>query len=108
MLLFFVAVVFVVLLLLSMPIVFSLAVAGIVGLWLGGYPMQQLPPGKRHQAFHAAVERLERERAFSLRRVQLHRRDEPREILVAGSRRDEDGEGESVDLVRWRSRDRAW
>ena len=39
--------------------------------------MQQLPPGKRHQAFHAAVERLERERAFSLRRVQLHRRDEP-------------------------------
>jgi tripartite ATP-independent transporter DctM subunit len=28
--------------LLSMPIVFSLAVAGIAGLWLGGYPMQQL------------------------------------------------------------------
>src|SRR2546423_1054985 len=43
MLLFFVAIIFVVLLLLSMPIVFSLAVAGIVGLWLGGYPMQQLP-----------------------------------------------------------------
>src|ERR1700730_6450850 len=43
MLLFFVAVIFVVLLLLSMPIVFSLAVAGIAGLWLGGYPMQQLP-----------------------------------------------------------------
>src|SRR3989440_7081501 len=42
MLLFFVAVIFVVLLLLSMPIVFSLAVAGIAGLWLGGYPMQQL------------------------------------------------------------------
>src|SRR5437773_10229027 len=26
-----------------MPIVFALAVAGIAGLWLGGYPMQQLP-----------------------------------------------------------------
>jgi C4-dicarboxylate transporter DctM subunit len=26
-----------------MPIVFSLAAAGVVGLWIGGYPMQQLP-----------------------------------------------------------------
>ena len=43
MLLLSVAAVFVVLLLLSMPIVFSLAVAGVTGLWLGGYPMQQLP-----------------------------------------------------------------
>jgi C4-dicarboxylate transporter DctM subunit len=43
MLLLTVAVVFVVLILLSMPIVFALGVAGIVGLWLGGYPMQQLP-----------------------------------------------------------------
>src|SRR4029450_5931619 len=43
MLLFFVAIIFVVLLLLSMPIVFSLAVAGVAGLWMGGYPMQQLP-----------------------------------------------------------------
>src|ERR1700743_280036 len=34
------AAVFVVLILLSMPIVFALAVAGIAGLWLGGYPMQ--------------------------------------------------------------------
>jgi len=30
-----------VLILLSMPIVFALGVAGIAGLWLGGYPMQQ-------------------------------------------------------------------
>jgi tripartite ATP-independent transporter DctM subunit len=37
-----VAVIFVVLILLSMPIVFALAVAGIAGLWIGGYPMQQL------------------------------------------------------------------
>src|SRR5689334_4641389 len=43
MLLLSVAIIFVLLLLLSMPIVFSLAVAGIAGLWLGGYPMQQLP-----------------------------------------------------------------
>ena len=43
MLLITVAVIFVVLLILSMPIVFSLAVAGVAGLWLGGYPMQQLP-----------------------------------------------------------------
>ena len=43
MLLLSVAAVFVVMLILSMPIVFSLAVAGITGLWLGGYPMQQLP-----------------------------------------------------------------
>src|ERR1044071_5254686 len=34
--------VFVALILLSMPIVFALGVAGIVGLWIGGYPMQQL------------------------------------------------------------------
>src|SRR6201993_802145 len=34
--------IFAVLILLSMPIVFALAVAGIAGLWLGGYPMQQL------------------------------------------------------------------
>ena len=40
--LFIVAIVFAVLLLLSMPIVFALGVAGIVGLWIGGYPMQQL------------------------------------------------------------------
>ena len=43
MLLLTVAVIFVALVLLSMPIVFSLGVAGIAGLWLGGYPLQQLP-----------------------------------------------------------------
>src|SRR5262245_66349126 len=43
MLLASVAVLFVILILISMPIVFSLAVAGVAGLWLGGYPMQQLP-----------------------------------------------------------------
>src|SRR5215467_619005 len=37
-----VAVIFVTLILLSMPIVFSLGIAGIAGLWLGGYPLQQL------------------------------------------------------------------
>src|SRR6185312_10544886 len=42
MLLAIVAIIFVLLLLISMPIVFSLAVAGVAGLWLGGYPMQQL------------------------------------------------------------------
>src|ERR1700758_5299826 len=42
MLLAIVAVIFVALILLSMPIVFALAVAGIAGLWIGGYPMQQL------------------------------------------------------------------
>src|SRR5260370_21780265 len=42
MLLLTVALVFISLILLSMPIVFSLAVAGIAGLWLGGYPLQQL------------------------------------------------------------------
>src|SRR5476649_739014 len=42
MLLATVAVIFAVLILLSMPIVFALGVAGIAGLWLGGYPMQQL------------------------------------------------------------------
>ena len=35
-------VVFVITLLLSLPIVFCLGAAGVVGLWLGGYPMQQL------------------------------------------------------------------
>ena len=34
--------VFVVLLVLSLPIVFCLGAAGVTGLWLGGYPMQQL------------------------------------------------------------------
>src|SRR3977135_988133 len=42
MLLATVATIFTVLILLSMPIVFALAVAGIAGLWIGGYPMQQL------------------------------------------------------------------
>ena len=36
------AVVFVALLLLSLPIVFCLGAAAVTGLWLGGYPMQQL------------------------------------------------------------------
>jgi C4-dicarboxylate transporter, DctM subunit len=43
MLLLSVAVVFIAMILLSMPIVFSLGVAGVTGLWLGGYSMQQLP-----------------------------------------------------------------
>ena len=34
--------IFVALILLSMPIVFALGVAGITGLWIGGYPLQQL------------------------------------------------------------------
>jgi C4-dicarboxylate transporter DctM subunit len=42
MLLAIVAIIFAVLILLSMPIVFALGVAGIAGLWIGGYPMQQL------------------------------------------------------------------
>src|SRR6202048_4257193 len=42
MLLATVAIVFVALILLSMPIVFALGVAGVAGLWIGGYPMQQL------------------------------------------------------------------
>ena len=42
MLLATVAIVFAVLILFSMPIVFALGVAGIAGLWIGGYPMQQL------------------------------------------------------------------
>jgi hypothetical protein len=42
MLLATVAAIFVILILLSMPIVFALAAAGIAGLWIGGYPMQQL------------------------------------------------------------------
>src|ERR1700738_2484252 len=37
------ALVFVVLVLLSMPIVFALGIAGIVGLALGGFPLQMLP-----------------------------------------------------------------
>src|ERR1700709_1367994 len=42
MLLATVALVFVILILLSMPIVFALGIAGVAGLWLGGFPMQQL------------------------------------------------------------------
>ena len=42
MLLATVAIIFVALILLSMPIVFALGVAGIAGLWIGGYPLQQL------------------------------------------------------------------
>src|SRR5260221_4224262 len=37
------AMVFVALVLLSMPIVFALGIAGVVGLALGGYPLQMLP-----------------------------------------------------------------
>ena len=42
MLLIEIAGIFAFLILLSMPIVFALALAGIAGLWIGGYPMQQL------------------------------------------------------------------
>ena len=42
MLLLFVAVLFVVLIVFSMPIVFALGVSGVAGLWLGGYDMQML------------------------------------------------------------------
>jgi tripartite ATP-independent transporter DctM subunit len=42
MLLLTVGVIFVALTLLSMPIVFALGIAGIAGLWFGGYPLQQL------------------------------------------------------------------
>jgi tripartite ATP-independent transporter DctM subunit len=42
MLLLSVALIFAALILLSMPIVFALAVAGVAGLFFGGYPMQQL------------------------------------------------------------------
>jgi len=38
-----VAVLFVCMIVLSMPIVFALGIAGIVGLWAGGYSMQMLP-----------------------------------------------------------------
>src|SRR5262249_58790710 len=37
-----VAIIFAALILISMPIVFALGVAGVAGLWIGGYPMQQL------------------------------------------------------------------
>ena len=40
MLLLTVAVIFVALTLLSMPIVFALGIAGIAGLWFGGHPLQ--------------------------------------------------------------------
>jgi C4-dicarboxylate transporter DctM subunit len=43
MLLAMTALVFIVLVLLSMPIVFALGIAGIVGLVLGGFPLQMLP-----------------------------------------------------------------
>src|SRR3954471_22089070 len=42
MMLLAVLVIFVALILLSMPIVFALAVAGVAGLWIGGFPLQQL------------------------------------------------------------------
>jgi C4-dicarboxylate transporter DctM subunit len=42
MLLLIVALIIAALIILSMPIVFALAVAGIAGLWFGGYPLQQL------------------------------------------------------------------
>jgi len=37
------AAIFIILVALSMPIVFALGLAGVGGLWLGGYPMQMLP-----------------------------------------------------------------
>ncbi|MEJ0069301.1 MAG: TRAP transporter large permease subunit [Pseudomonadota bacterium] len=37
------AALFILLVALSMPIVFALGLAGVTGLWLGGYPMQMLP-----------------------------------------------------------------
>ena len=42
MILLFVAAIFIVLIVLSMPIVFALGVSGVLGIWLGGYDMQIL------------------------------------------------------------------
>jgi C4-dicarboxylate transporter DctM subunit len=43
MMLLFTALVFVGLLLASMPIVFALGISAVAGLWIGGYPMEMLP-----------------------------------------------------------------
>ena len=53
--------------------------------------VEQRPAGQRDEAGGEAVELLERERAFALRRAHLHARDEAAEILIALWRCDEDG-----------------
>ena len=40
-------------------------------------------PGKRHETSHVAVEIVEGQRAFALRRRQLHPRHQPAQIPVA-------------------------
>ncbi len=45
--------------------------------------VQQIAAGQGHQAADTPLERLERQRALAFRRAQLHRRDEPAQILIA-------------------------
>src|SRR5262249_46130477 len=56
--------------------------------------VQQLAAGQRHEAVYSAIERVERQCALALWRVQLHRRDEPRQVLVARAGSDENGQDE--------------
>ena len=54
--------------------------------------------GQRDQAADVAVEIVERQRALAFRRRQLHPRQQPAEIAVAVTRRDEDGQTEETGL----------
>ena len=58
--------------------------------------------GQRDQAADVAVEIVERQRALAFRRRQLHPRQQPAEIAVAVTRRDEDGQAEKTGLGRSR------
>ena len=56
------------------------------------FRVQQRPSGERHEAVDVAIELFERERAFPLRRPQLHPRDEAAEVAVPLGGGDEHGQ----------------
>jgi len=63
--------------------------------------LQQRLPRHRDQAANAPVEIREREYTLALRRAQFHPGNQATQVLPARLGRDQDGQGESGDLVMW-------
>ena len=61
-------------------------------------PVDGRPPDERHQALDMPIQIFERERAFTLRRSELHPRDEAAQVAVALTGRDEERKSENPAL----------
>ena len=60
--------------------------------------VDRCPPDERHQPAHVAIQIVEREGALAFRRAQLHPRDEPAQVAIALTGRDEERKREKPAL----------